>query len=441
MSENTKPNILFILADDLGWGDLSLHGSPIRTPNIDRLAEDGVELTQHYVCPMCTPTRASLLTGKYPGRFGVHATTPTNYPVMPDNYKTIANHLKDAGYDTGIFGKWHMGSKDEWGPNHFGFDYSYGSLAGGVDPYNHCYKKSAFCKTWHRNEELMDEPGHATDLITDETIEWIKERKNPWFCYVPFTAVHLPVKSPFEWIDKYQFGEYDADPKKNRSFKRYAAYTSHMDHAIGRMVETLEKLNIRDNTIIVFTSDNGAISSYPLHSTDMYPGWQEEAPRTGSNGPFRGQKCQIYEGGVRTPAVISWRGELPAWKKVDHPVYIADWMPTFMKLAGAEDSIPKVDGIDIWDTIKSNKTPTEEREIYWNFRGRDFGVRYGDWKLICNKDKEPQLFNIAVDPYEKTDLAAEKPEMVKTLQKRIADQQQKDDSDKRDDIEEIINRY
>lgn len=147
-------NILYILADDLGWSDISLHGAPIRTPHLDQLARSGVELTQHYVCPVCTPTRASLLSGRHPGRFGPHATVPTNHPVFRDNATTLASLLRDTGYDTALFGKWHLGSDPRFNPSHFGFNHSYGSLAGGVDPYNHRYKKGPYSITWHRNGKL-----------------------------------------------------------------------------------------------------------------------------------------------------------------------------------------------------------------------------------------------------------------------------------------------
>ena len=147
MPSKDKPNILFILADDLGWGDVSYHGSPIRTPAIDRLAKSGIQLNGHYVCPMCTPTRVSFLTGRHPGRFGRHATVPSNLPVLPDGYETLATSLRNCGYDTGLFGKWHLGSEKQFGPNHYGFNASYGSLAGGVDPYNHHYKRGQYSKT------------------------------------------------------------------------------------------------------------------------------------------------------------------------------------------------------------------------------------------------------------------------------------------------------
>ena len=232
------PNILFILADDLGWGDLSCHDAPIRTPNIDRLMADGIELGQHYVTPMCTPTRTALLTGRHPGRFGAHATVPSNAPVLPDGYPTLATVLRDAGYDTGLFGKWHLGSLPQFGPNHFGFNRSYGSLAGGVDPYNHHYKRGEYSVTWHSDGQLVENRGHVTDLIVGQALDWIESRDRPWFCYVPFTAVHAPIKPTQAWLDQYASQHFDEDRLKDASFKKYAAYASHMDHAVGRMVES-----------------------------------------------------------------------------------------------------------------------------------------------------------------------------------------------------------
>ena len=423
-----KPNILFILADDLGWGDVSYHGSDIRTPAIDRLAESGIQLEQHYVCPMCTPTRVSFLTGRYPGRFGRRATTPSNPPVLPDNYETLATSLRNNGYDTGLFGKWHLGSSPQFGPNHFGFNTSYGSLAGGVDPYNHHYKRGEFSQTWHRNCQLIKQSGHVTDLITDEAIKWVVGREKPWFCYVPFTAVHVPIKAPQKWLDQYQFSTYDDDPLKDQSFKRYAAYTSQMDSAVGRLIEVLECLNQRDNTIIIFSSDNGAISSARLHSSDQYPGWQEEQPKLGSNKPFRGQKAQLYEGGIRTPTIINWRGKLSPSVCLQ-PLHIADWMPTLTNLADCKlNHDPKWDGVDIWPVIAEGEK-VDNRVLFWNFKGTQFCLRQGNWKLITTDDmsaSDSQLYHIESDPYETTDLSLGRPEIVKQLLDQVTQQRKLD---------------
>ena len=435
MPKVDKPNILFILADDLGWGDVSYHGSDIRTPTIDRLAESGIQLEQHYVCPMCTPTRVSFLTGRYPSRFGRRATIPSNPPVLPDNYETLATSLRNCGYDTGLFGKWHLGSSPQFGPNHFGFNTSYGSLAGGVDPYNHHYKRGEFSQTWHRNCKLIKQSGHVTDLITDEATKWLSRQEKPWFCYVPFTAVHVPIKAPQKWLDQYQFSTYDDDPLKDQSFKRYAAYASQMDSAVGRLIEVLECLNQRDNTIIIFSSDNGAISDARLHSSDQYPGWQEEQPKLGNNKPFRGQKAQLYEGGIRTPTIINWRGKLSPGICLQ-PLHIADWMPTLTNLADCQlNHDPQWDGIDIWPVITEGKK-VDNRVLFWNFKGTQFCLRHGNWKLISTDDmlaSNSQLYHIENDPYETTDLSLEKPEIVEQLLGQVARQRRLDGTSQRNE--------
>ena len=437
MPRTERPNILVLLADDLGWGDVSYHGSPIRTPNIDRLVQSGVELDQHYVCPMCTPTRACLMTGRHPGRFGRHATTPSNPPVLPDGYETLAVSLRNRGYDTGIFGKWHLGSDPQFGPNHFGFNTAYGSLAGGIDPYSHRYKAGDFSFTWHRNGELVEERGHVTDLLVQEAVSWIESRQSPWFCYVPFTAVHTPVKAPQHWIDRYSDRRYDDDPARDRSFKVYAAYASQMDHGIGQLVETLERIGQRDDTIVVFASDNGSIPADPLHDTDKYPGRHEEMPRLGSNLPLRGQKSQMYEGGIRTPALVSWPGTLRP-RKLETPLHIVDWMPTFCQLL---DYIPahepRWDGTDIMPLLTEQVGHIHRKPLFWNFRGNCFGARNGDWKLIADDRMDPEhteLFDLASDPYETRDLATSQPERVHQLLEVIADERKLDDTSKRDDV-------
>ncbi|HWE97882.1 MAG TPA: sulfatase-like hydrolase/transferase, partial [Tepidisphaeraceae bacterium] len=200
-SQDKRPNILFILADDLGWGDVGFHGGKIPTPNLDRLAPQSVELAQHYVYPVCSPTRASFLSGRYASRFGV--TTPQNERAYPWDTVTLARALKSRGYDTAITGKWHLGSSPDWGPQKFGFDHSYGSLAGGVGPWDHRYKEGPFSRTWHRDGKLIEEQGHVTDLITHEAIQWIQTRgDHPFFLYVPFTTVHIPIREPDEYVKR-----------------------------------------------------------------------------------------------------------------------------------------------------------------------------------------------------------------------------------------------
>lgn len=437
-----KPNILFLVADDLGWGDVGWHGSSIRTPNLDRLAATGLELEEHYVCPVCTPTRASLLTGRYPGRFGPHATQPSNAPVFPDGTLTLAGALRDHGYETALFGKWHLGSKAEYGPNMFGFNTAYGSLAGGVDPYNHRYKKGQYSVTWHRNGEFVEETGHITDLITDAAIDWIEQRREPWFCYVPFTAVHFPVKAPQEWLDRYAADSFDDDPERDRSYRTYAAYASHMDHAIGRLVETLERLCIREDTLILFTSDNGATPGVPATSTAKYPGFQPPSPRLGSNLPWRGQKAQLYEGGIRTPTLVNWSGRIEPGQ-MSHSVSVADWMPTVCALSETEPATdPQWDGQNIWPLIDdpsgSAAHGLHERPLYWNLRGNQFAVREGRWKLIVRENPGGiplELFDLEEDPTETTNRADTEPETVARLAAIIEAQRKRDGVSARPEVD------
>ena len=434
-----QPNVLFILVDDLGWGDVSYHGSPIRTPNMDRLVSRGIELDYHYVNPVCTPTRVSLLTGRCPGRFGRHATVPSNPPVLPDGYPTMATMFQRAGYATGLFGKWHLGSDPKFYPGNYGFDHSYGSLAGGVDPYHHHYKRGPFTTTWHRNGELQPARGHATDLITEEAIGWIEAQDGPWFCYVPYTAVHTPIRAPEPWIDRYWFGNYDYDPQRDRSFIEYAAYAGHLDHAIGRIIETLKVLNQFHNTVVVFVSDNGASTRNASADTNLYPGWHEDMPRRGSNDPLRGTKGTVYEGGIRTPAAIMWRSVLPPGK-LDAPLHIVDWMPTFAALLGCEvPGDPDVlDGVNIWPLVTGETDEAPDRPIYWNLVHRRFAVRHRGWKLIHRlreERTETELYHIAEDPLEERDVARQHPEIVEELMQILAQQRQLDDVSKRPDVE------
>lgn len=443
---NARPNVVFILADDMGWGDLSCHGSRIKTPNLDRLAANGVEMMQHYVCPVCTPTRVSLMTGRYPGRFGAHATKPSNEPVLPDGYSTLAGMLRDSGYETALFGKWHLGSDLKFAPNNYGFDESYGSMSGGVDPYTHLYKKGPFSETWHHNGKRFDERGHATDLIADRACEWISERTpdKPWFCYVPFTAVHSPIKPKEHWQDQYELETFDANADRDISFKRYAAYASHFDYCIGRLIETLKVTDQFHNTLVVFTSDNGAAKtndiSRPIDKIDvgLYPGWQYDTPLGGSNAPFRGHKGTMYEGGIRTPGILHWHGTLPAGEKLNHPVAMVDWMPTLAHLCNAElpeaSKQPEVDGMNIWPLITGDVPALPERNLYWNVNHKRFAVRCGNYKLIQNTaDETIELFDVASDPYETRDLAADMPDRVKSMLGVLEEFHAGDDVSKRAD--------
>ena len=402
--DRRAPNIVFIMADDLGWNDVGFHGGSAPTPVLDRMAREGLELTQHYVAPVCSPTRTGLLTGRCWSRFGV--TNPQNERALPWDTVTLPKALQAHGYDTCLAGKWHLGSLPDQGPNHFGFQHSYGSLAGGVSPWNHRYKQGPFTHTWHRNEKLLEEQGHVTDLIAAEAIGWLNSRKErPFFLYVPFTAVHLPVKEPEEWLRRVP------DTIQGDVPRHYAACVMHLDDAVGRIMAALEKNKQRENTLVVFTSDNGGSTA---ENNDLkYP--DDNCPSgklPGSNRPWRGQKGELYEGGTRVPTLVHWPGRIKAGKN-NTPAQIIDWMPTFCALSGYRAQADlKWDGVDLTGVLRENQD-LPERPLYSVAPGwRARSLRFGHWKLIVHGTgamQKIELFNLAADPAEARNLAEAEP--------------------------------
>lgn len=413
-----RPNILLIVADDLGWGDVGYHGSAIRTPHLDRLAATGLELDQHYVQPQCSPTRAALLTGRYPGRFGPHAQAATNLRALPPRTLTLASALQSMGYDTGIAGKWHLGSRPEWGPNHYGFNRSYGTLTGAADPWTHLYRKGPYASTWHRDLEFLEEQGNATELIAAETLRWIKARREPWFLYVPMYAVHVPVDAPQRYLDAYQDVRFDEDPVRDESARRYAAFTSQMDAKIGEFLTALDETGQRDDTLVIFFSDNGAIPSW----NNPYLSDVPDSPVLGSNAPLRGQKGQVYEGGIRVPAVLHWPGRLEQ-RVVRAPMHAVDWMPTLCRLAGfTPDREPNWDGQDVWPLFTASERGTAgPRTLYWK-RHKERALRHADWKLVIRGNKT-ELFHLGDDPCEQQDLSTRRPDKVEELRELLRRQE------------------
>jgi arylsulfatase A-like enzyme len=414
-----KPNIVFIIADDLGWADVAFHKGNTPTPHLDKLAREGVELTNHYVAATCSPTRVGLMTGRYWSRFGLLG--PDNRRAMHFDTTTLPRALKSAGYETALTGKWHLGSKPEWGPNHYGFDHSYGSLAGGVGPYDHFYKEGQYVRTWHRNETLLTEEGHVTDLITKEAVSWIAARKDaPFFLYVPYTAVHLPLKEPRAWLDKVSPNITD------EVARQYAACIMHLDDGVGQIVAALEKAGKRENTLIVFTSDNGG--SWAMNHTQEYPkDGYAEGKIPGNNLPWRGQKGDLYEGGIHVPTIASWPGKL-ARGQFKQTMHIVDWMPTLCDLAGYKpEKNLKWDGVSLWPALSGTTRTAPARLLYWT-TPQQSAVREGDFKLIVPSGRAPktgkgakeELFDLAKDPHEKTDLAARMPEKVAALKQKLA---------------------
>lgn len=409
-----KPNIVLIVADDMGWADVGYHGAPFPTPNVDTLCKTGVELDQFYVNPTCTPTRAALLTGRYASRFGNYA--PSNDRVLPWDTVTLATALGERGYDTMISGKWHLGSEPRFGPRKFGFDRSYGSLAGGVGPYDHLYKGGK--KVWHRNDEIIDEQGHATDLIADEAIGFMSEKRDkPFFLYLPFTAVHDPFDEPAKYLDQVEHID------KGR--QQYAASAVHMDEAIGRLVDAMKKQGVYDNTLLIFMSDNGGTRG---ENGSNYPGTYPFNNEQGSNRPLRGWKRDVYEGGVRVPAFAVWPGKIKPGATISHPLHAVDWMPTLSAIAGYQASTDlKWDGRDIGPLLTGRQTDAEPRTLYCVAHTRAAYLRHGNWKLIVNKNREnKELYNLSDDPHEKKNLAPDRPEIVERLLGRLEAEATKD---------------
>lgn len=409
-AENSKPNIIFILADDLGWGDVGFHGGDAETPHLDQLASEGVELTSHYVAPVCSPTRTGLLTGRNWTRFGV--TTPTNTLAIPLTTITLPRLLAEQGYDTCLIGKWHLGSLPKWGPNHFGFNHSYGSLAGGVSPWSHGYKQGIYRPTWHRNEELIQQSGHVTDLLTGEAIDWIGQRRDrPFFMYLPYTAVHLPLKEPDLWVSRVPAAITDEVQR------HYLASIMHLDDAVGRILRAVDASVLKNETLIVFTSDNGG--STAENNDRRYPDDQCPTGRLpGDNLPFRGKKGEVYEGGVRVPTTVWWPGKLSP-RKESTPCCIIDWLPTLCAFAGVKvNETLKLDGEDLSEMLL-DKNQVKQRGIYiagpnW----RSVAVRRGHWKLVEHRKDENrnyELYDLNRDPTERNDLAGDQPKILREM--------------------------
>jgi arylsulfatase A-like enzyme len=416
--DGKRPNVVVIVADDLGWNDVGYHNPEIATPNLDRLAASGLKLEAHYVFPTCSPTRCALLTSRNPSRFDILGPIgDRSEQSLPLGTPTTADVLKSVGYATAITGKWHLGLRPEVGPRKYGFDSTYGYLHGQIEPITHIYKNGD--RTWHRDDQFIDETGHATDLLAAAAVRWVEAPRNgPFFLYLTFSVPHHPLREEERWVKPYE-GKI-ADPSR----RLFAAAVTHMDDAIGRVVSALERTGQRERTLIVFTSDNGGQENYEPGSE--YGGKATPSPTLGNNQPLRGWKGSLYEGGVRVPALASWPGTLSP-RVVEAPVSVLDWLPTLAKLTGARvDPNWHWEGTDVWPLLTGQAGPIPRR-FYWR-TGRDSGVRDGDWKLIVpNRGVgKPQLFNLAADPYETTDQADRLPDRVAALRARLAEERQKD---------------
>ena len=415
-----KPNVLVIVSDNQGWKDIGYNGSEIRTPTLDRLADDGVRFDQFYAYPLCSPTRAALMSGRSPSRYGIAtAIAQRSKQALPPETVTLADTLQLSGYETAITGKWHLGLRPEIGPLQYGFDYSYGFLHGQIDKYTHRYKNGD--RTWHRNDKYINEEGHALDLITAEAITFIeRERDRPFFLYVPYGAPHPPLQESAEWVEPYE------DTIATASRRLYAAAVTHMDAGIGELIAALDRTGQRDNTIVIFFSDNGPFQSLP-EQPHNYEGRFGPYPVLGDNGPLRGWLGDVYDGGVRTPALVNWPGVLePA--VVDQITSVLDLYPTLASLAHARISDElKLEGRNIWPLL-TGQGKVDPIVLYWRRpNGRQAAVRYGDWKLVVDlRTNDAELFNMKEDPYEKQNLSLKHPSRVDKLRQVLKQQMARD---------------
>ena len=446
--------MVVIVTDDQGWGDIGLHNPAVYSPRMDALARSGVRFRQHYVMPQCTPTRVALMTGRYPSRFGPQAQQANNAPAFPLGTPTVALMLREAGYDTHLVGKWHLGSSKEHGPNAHGFDSSYGSLAGACGMYDHRYREGQFEETWHRDGDVI--PGwengvHATDLLAAEAVRVIEaEREDPFFLYLAFQAVHTPLdergrfvdrptqldpERPGRWLDEDEIPWFhdpegliqaEEDPEK----RLLLAAVHHLDHAVGQVVDALERSGQREDTLILFTSDNGPQGSW---GGNAYP---DDLKLTDFNQPIpmRGKKTDTFEGGIRVPGFISWPGRITP-REEGAAVHVVDWFPTLASLVGGQGP-PGADGVSLLPLLLAGEEapPLPDRELYWiwSSSGNRRALRHGDWKIVRYGKKEPRapadwkLFHLGEDPEERQDRAASEPAVLERMHRRFQAQRAED---------------
>lgn len=400
-----RPNIVILLADDLGWADVGYHSSGIRTPNIDRLARQGLELDRFYSYPVCSPTRSGLMTGRSPMRYGVmySVVRPWYDGGLPVEEHILPQTLKTAGYQTAITGKWHLGhSQVKYLPTSRGFDRAYGHVNGAIDYFTHEREGGL---DWNRNGKSVREEGYSTDLLAAEAVQVIKgrDRSKPLFLYVPFNAPHGPLQAPQRLIDRYA-----GIPDTRR--RTFAAMVDGLDGAIGRILTAIDEEKIAENTIVLFFSDNGGPVNLGARNT-----------------PLRGAKATTFEGGIRVPAVLRWPRRVKAGAKSAQVMTVLDVFPTLAAAAGVKpaNTLP-FDGRNLWPTIQSGRSePREDLFFAVESGARLYLAIIGrEWKLVRELARSGEsgtnyLFRIEDDATESNDLAAKHPELVHDLVARI----------------------
>lgn len=415
MAQTRKPNVIVILADDLGFADLGVQGGKdIPTPNIDSLAKNGVRCTQAYVsCPYCSPTRAGLNTGRYQTRYGHEYNEPG--PAgretfgLPLTEKTIANRMKDLGYATGAIGKWHLGYSSDRRPMARGYDEFYGTLANTpfIRPTNFVDSRKS------PDPQPMEDPNfYTTDAYAERAEQFIREHKDkPFLLYLPFNACHVPSQAPQKYLDRF--------PQiTDETRKLYAGMLSAMDDGVGRVLNALRAANLEENTLVFFTADNGG----PMTKMGF---------NGSKNTPHRGQKGDTWDGGIHVPLLVQWQGRLPAGKVYEQPVISLDILPTAVAAAGSQPGSDwQLDGVNLLPYLEGKNAEAPHDHLCWRF-GPQWAIRQGNWKLVAGFDYDanplpppqvqlvkvtaPQLYNLAEDPGETKDLAAAQPDKVAAL--------------------------
>lgn len=418
-----KPNVIVIVSDDQGAADAGCYGATdLLTPNINSIAKQGVRFTQFYAgAPVCSPSRATLMTGRYPVRAGLTgnaSSEPGGKDAMPGEQVTLAEMFKAAGYTTAHIGKWHLGFTKETMPNAQGFDYSFGHMGSCIDNYSHFfYWAGPNRHDLYRNGVEVYYPGrYFADLMVEEASRFMERNRRakdpkPFFLYFALNMPHYPYQGEAKWLEHYKSLPYPRN--------LYAAFLSSCDERIGTLLKRVDALGIRKDTIIVFQSDNG-------HSTE-----ERAHFGGGSAGIYRGQKFSLFEGGIRLPAIISWPGHLPAGEVRGQMVHASDWMPTLAELTGVQLLNADIDGRSIVSVVRSKSASSPHPVLHWYLGGAkqpQWAVREGDWKLIGNvqytpanelsaADRKLFLVNLATDISEKKNVADEHPDIVQRLLK------------------------
>jgi len=393
-----RPNIILIMADDLGYGDLGCYGGPVETPHIDALARGGMRFTDyHSNGAVCSPTRAALLTGRYQQRCGIDAVVTAKGPAretgMAQKEITFAEVLKQRGYVTGLFGKWHVGYRVEFNPTKQGFDEFIGYVSGNVDYHTHI--DQADIADWWKGVEKVPEEGYVTDLVTEHAVDFLHRHKDEPFClYLPHEAPHYPYQGRHDPPERLPGGRKGVKAQGPDIKRAYREMVEIMDQGVGRVVETVRKLGLEHNTLIFFCSDNGA-------------------NKQGSNGPLNGFKGSLWEGGHRVPAIACWPGRIRPGTTCRQTVLGMDLFPTLASIANAEKPAGlNLDGADLLALLTEGGN-LPDRTLFWAYKNQQ-AVRKGPWKLLIQADAE-RLFNLDNDLGEQNDLATRHPDIAASL--------------------------